>query len=202
MKKHNQDGFSAIEVIIVIVVLLAVAGIGFTVWRLQTTTKTSINGGIKSLTTKTYQNDGLTFSYSYPSNFKTEVVDGTVTSSSPDYDVDASGAPRVLKGESITIEGQTSDGVDQEGTPRHLTIDNYIVANFSDAKDQATVEKTAETTTINGIKTLQFDYMDTRETIFFVDDGKRIVVKLTYPSGSSISDHDNAYNQVVNSIKQ
>lgn len=204
MKKHNQYGFSALELILVALVATAVVGIGFTVWRLQTKKSGSSisSSSTRGFTTKTYRSDGLGFSYTYPNTLKSSIADDTVTFESADYDADYSGAPRVLKGESIRLEGETTDGVDQDGVPRHITIDNYVTANFTGATDRAAVSKTVKTATINGLKTLQFDYMDTRETIFFVGDAKRISVTLTYPRSTPIADHDKAYNQIVNSIKQ
>lgn len=199
MLRMNQSGFVALEIVVIIIAITVIGGAGYAVWHAKNTKNpTSSTTG---LNTKTFDSEGLKFSYVYPANY--EVLnrqDGSIDLYSPNFDEDTSGAPKILAGENIQIDGITTDSISQDGDRVRVTIDNYFAVNFSGDSHPKEVSNIVIGTT-NGIKTLRYDHFDTRTTVFFVSDGKRIEVTLRHPSSGAVTDYDSVYNQIVNSIK-
>jgi len=201
MKKLNQRGFAALEIVLVIVVLMVLAGAGYFVWQKQHDT-TSQNSSAKGSVSKSYSDNGISFKYTYPSSLKATDEEAQSLQSA-DFAIIGDGPGKITKGESVTITPIYND-IDQEGQRRHVTVDNYLTATVADAQDRAKFTN-LKTVTINGTKALQFDLheygSDSRVTVFFISDTKRIEARLSYPKGESSQDHIAAYEELINSIQ-
>jgi type II secretory pathway pseudopilin PulG len=201
MKKLNQRGFAALEIVLVIVVLMALAGAGYFVWQKQHDT-TSQNSSAKGSVSKSYSDNGISFKYTYPSALKATDEEAQSLQSA-DFAIIGDGPGKITKGESVTITPIYND-IDQEGQIRHVTFDNYLLTTVPDARDRARFSN-LKTVTINGAKALQYDMEESgsenRVTVFFISDTKRIEVEISYPKGESAQDHSAAYDQLINSIQ-
>lgn len=198
MKKLNHRGFSAIEILLVLIALIVIGGTCYTVWHMRQekgTNKQVSNGTV----TKNYNQDAIKFSYSYPGSFKASEDQETIQLTSANYEVRNEELPQVVTGEAIRIKATASEGFDAQDKKVQLTADNYLAVSF--ANTPITDAKNVQTGTKQGVKTLRFDYGGTRTTVFFLGDGKRIEVTLSYPVHDLVSEHDAAYNQIVDSIK-
>lgn len=187
---HNNQGFTLIEIFLVVVIICVLSAVGFWVFS-QRGVKTDSN---------TQEQNKPNFTIDLPAGWVVSTQDSSEkVIASPDYKLAENGTekPKVEQGSQIRVN-EVTHSIDQEGKQRHLTADNYIDTMFSDTKSQVTEQKK---TTINGHQVLQFTYNhETTYTLFFVNDTTYIQVSIWYPSSKTNMGADPNYNLVLNSL--
>jgi len=183
----RQHGFSAIEIILILI-LVGLIGFGaWYVWRANTSpTSTAVDQPETTPTTVAYDRYGLTFKY--PVDWKLDAQDDAqsiaTTLTSPDYKV----GPDATVGQSITID----EAIFLES---NLTAENFRAKQVDAHPNEYSDYKELD---INGNKAVQFYSGDSRTTVFFMPSGKYITFTLdTFPTRDAASA---AYDQVIESV--
>lgn len=202
--KKNQSGFSAVELLILLVVIGLIGGAGWYVWQsksknsssnnTQTTQNEASKQNSEADNTKTadetanwksYTRYGVTFKY--PTEWGFKANDNTQSTStdltSPEFADDGS------KGEQITVD-------EVQFAQSGLTADNFKTKHLDANQNSYSDYKTL---TVNGKKAVQFYSGDSRTTVFFLADDKTVTFVLdTFPKRDAAS---TTYNKVIETVK-
>lgn len=186
----KQNGFSPVEVLVVILIISFVVLVGLAVWNSMLRTSPVVNDtpAITEpvVTDNRIPYEGYGLSFKYPADWKLDDRKSSQSSgtylTSPDY-TETSGAR-------ITVDGIVS-------IHSGVTAENYK-AKVLDANPQAGTYKDFKILTVDGKKAVQYYQGDSRQTIFFVANGGMVGFTLdTFPVRDSTSA---TYDSVVESV--
>lgn len=155
MAKLNQKGFSAIEIIIVVVVLAVLGGVAALVWSRKSTAKPAVSTGtktttnVKAKTTVDYTEPGTGFSFKVPVNW--EKVEGhglVVRFKAPQTDKD--GAANYQANIQVHSDNYT-------GTLDAFTTQSVSDSQIPSASVSSIVNSQENTSTTNGVALSSFE---------------------------------------------
>lgn len=190
MTVKKQDGFSAIEIILM-VILAGVIGFGaWYVWQANTNRTTNetaqLANDLPIVTHKTFDRYGITFSY--PADWTLEAQNNPQSTATILTSPDFTSAGDQTVGQHVSIgEGDypQSDLTAENFKTKHLDPNPNP---YSDYKEL----------TINGHKAVQFYRGDSRQTVFFLPNGKEVTLTLdNFPTRNAPSA---AYDEIVSSV--
>lgn len=191
----KQHGFSAVEIILILV-LLGVVGFGaWYVWQAnnpKTTptpteqTEATAPAEQSDATTKTFERYGLTISY--PADWKLDAQDNSQSTATTLTSPDFATTDDNTVGQSITFG-------DNEYLQSGLTAENFREKHLDTNPNPYSDYKELD---INGKKAVQFYRGDSRQTVFFMPDGKHVTFTLnTFPVRNAPS---TAYDSIIQSV--
>jgi hypothetical protein len=205
--KKDQNGFSAVEAILILVVLGIIGAAGWYVLRVRsdnkqpdqqsTTQKTTDQQPVDTTATwLTFSKYG--YSFKYPKDWV--LVDNGNDNprlTSPNYKDNAAGGNQ---GTSTILSGE-SFGVTQTSVPQtDVTADNYLT---NPVLFPAVTGRTGKVVSINGAKTVQIvtiqNEYDSTQNVFFRKDGTRVTVGIGYAHGTKPDTQ--TYNALLKTVK-
>lgn len=211
MKKLNNKGFGAIEVILIVVIIGLIGGAGYYVYNSQKKTNTALDNAANSQAepqksekneeskqVETDEADELInysrfgVSFVYTKEWTIDAQDNTQSQTtylkSPDFV--AAQSTDQQKGEMISIYEQSFKNYGQDA----LNVDNFKAQHLDSNPNSYSDYKILD---INGKKAVQFYRGDSRTTVFFVNEKYVVFVLDTFPDRASTSQ---VYDSLLNSV--